>query len=133
MAALSASGRPGKRSRLGGALKVIQRIAARPRRPTSAIVGRLLATAGWAVKAFSCWAKPAKPAAPRAARAAATERVGVATISVGEAASSPISDRHAHDVRVGGQKLVSDMKRGFEAEGGCVAGQKLRGAGGGSP
>src|SRR3546814_10763501 len=101
MAALSSSGRPWKRSRLGGALKVIQRIAARPRRPTSAIVGRLLATAGWAVKAFSCWAKPAKPAAPRAARAAATERVGVATISVGEAASSPISDRHAHDILVG--------------------------------
>src|SRR3712207_5884664 len=64
----------------------------------------------------SRWAKP-RPAAGAAARGG-----DPATISAG-AAKSLMSDRHAHDVLVGGQKLVPDLESRLEPDGRGLARQ----------
>src|SRR6185437_32584 len=72
--------------------------------------GRLLATAGWAVMPRSVWVTPRIPLAP----APEAPRAGIAVNSV--ALISLISHRHAHDVSVGGQESVPDLKGRLEAD-----------------
>src|SRR3954469_14220810 len=83
-----------------------------PSRATMPSKGRLFATAGWEVMPRRVWATPriaAGEAAPEAPRAA----IGVNSVA---AVISLISHRHAHDVSVGGQESVPDLKGRLEAD-----------------
>src|SRR4051812_24159911 len=121
-APLSSSGRPRNRSRLGGVLNVIQIKAAAATSAIRPSAGRLLATAGWAAK-VRAWLSAVARIGGALGRVATLERVGVAVISV----IWLISDRHAHDVLVGGQELVPDLQRRLESDRGLLARKHHRG------
>src|SRR4051812_8942332 len=117
-APLSSSGRPRKRSRLGGVLNVIQIRAAAASKAISPSAGRLLATAGWAAKGRA-WLRAVPRIGGALGKPATRERVAVAVIWF----IWRISDRHAHDVLVGGQELVPGLQRRFEPGRGLLARQ----------